>query len=202
MISYRKSGSLTERGRDAMKIGEAKQVYRTQIQTLRQRREQLTALLKNSDEKAYDRVELSRELTQVDSEYEQARSVMSSILERENNLLNMEASKQQGKAMSDAAEDMVKCLEIARRISSGGKVPAKDERKLMEYSHELYMAAKNMAFLIKEKKEKEYDSLWDDEEEQTKTPDAREMVDNMESGVSAPEASAEAPAEAAVEVAE
>ena len=33
----------------------------------------------------------------------------------------------------------------------------------MEYSMELYMAAKNMAVLNENKKKEEYDSLWDDE---------------------------------------
>ncbi len=36
----------------------------------------------------------------------------------------------------------------------------------MEYSMELYMAAKNMAVLNEKIKKKEYDSLWDDEKKE------------------------------------
>lgn len=41
----------------------------------------------------------------------------------------LEASKE----AKSAFEDMAKIMEIARRISRGDKVPAKDEKKLMEF---------------------------------------------------------------------
>ena len=63
-------------------------------------------------------------------------------------------------AMEEYSEDMIKIMEVARRIMKGAKVPASDEKKLMEYSMELYMAAKNMAVLNENKKKEEYDSLW------------------------------------------
>jgi len=47
-------------------------------------------------------------------------------------------------------------LTIFRRISRGDKVPAKDEKALMEYDMKLYMAAKNIAQLVKRKKIKKY----------------------------------------------
>ena len=65
--------------------------------------------------------------------------------------------------MEEYSEDMIKIMEVARRIMKGAKVPASDGEKLMEYSMELYMAAKNMAVLNENKKKEEYDSLWDDE---------------------------------------
>ena len=55
-------------------------------------------------------------------------------------LFNAEVSKQQGEAMEEYSEDMIKIMEVARRIMKGAKVPASDEKKLMEYSMELYMA--------------------------------------------------------------
>ncbi len=61
-------------------------------------------------------------------------------------------------------------MEVARRIMKGAKVPASDEKKLMEYSMELYMAAKNMAVLNENKKKEEYDSLWDDEKRRKSGP--------------------------------
>ena len=55
-------------------------------------------------------------------------------------------------------------LEVYRRIASGGQVPPEDEQRLMEYNHELYMAAKTAAMLQEGDGEK-YDSLFEDEEE-------------------------------------
>ena len=65
-------------------------------------------------------------------------------------------------------------LEIYHRIASGGQVPPEDEQRLMEYNHELYMAAKTAAMLQEGDGEK-YDSLFEDEEEKTakKRPPAR-----------------------------
>ena len=40
-------------------------------------------------------------------------------------------------------------MEVARRIMKGGIVPPTDEKKLMEYSMELYQAAKNIGALVK-----------------------------------------------------
>ena len=79
-----------------------------------------------------------------------------------------------------------KNIEVARRIMKGAKVPASDEKKLMEYSMELYMAAKNMAVLNENKKKEEYDSLWDDEKKE-ENPDPDEVANDAEYGGGTPE---------------
>ncbi len=76
-------------------------------------------------------------------------------------------------------------MELFRRISNGDKVPPADEQKLLEFSQELYMAAKNMAAMKKEQG-KEYDSLWGDEEK-TEYADPREVAENSEISIDAPE---------------
>ena len=48
----------------------------------------------------------------------------------------------------------------------GDKVPAKDEKKLMEYDPKLYMMAKNAAAMLEMRKRKEHKSLWEDEKKQ------------------------------------
>ena len=68
------------------------------------------------------------------------------------------------KKAKSAFEDMAKLMEIARRIARGDKVPAKDERKLMEFNSELYQAAKAAAMLHANKKHKEHKSMFDEEE--------------------------------------
>ncbi len=174
-----------------MKINEAKQAYSMQLNVLNMRKRELKEVLKQQEENGgsgkFDTVQISKELEQVDAQYKATHNVMESILFKENMIQNAESAKQQGEAMSKQTDEMSKCLEIYRRIASGGKVPSKDERKLMEYSSELYMAAKNMALMAK-KKGKEYDSLWKDEEEPGETKSASEIAGDSEISVPSPEA--------------
>ena len=140
-----------------MKIQDAKKAYAAQMDTLWTRKRDLSQALKNCQQGGapnVDRVEISRELSAVDAQYNEAQGVMESIIERETAIHNAEVAKQQGNALSKAAEEMGKMLEIYHRI----------EQRLMEYSHELYMAAKTAAMLQEGDGEK-YDSLFEDEEE-------------------------------------
>lgn len=82
-----------------------------------------------------------------------------------------ESAKKAGEGMRDLA----KLLEIARRISRGDKVPASDEKKLMEYSSDLYQAAKSAAMLNANKKRKKHKSMFGDEEEQEKNQKIRNL---------------------------
>lgn len=76
---------------------------------------------------------------------------------------NMHVSEQQGDAMKGEMERQARALEIARRISKGGRVPIQDEKLLMEYSDELYKMAKQAAMMAKE--HEEYETLLKEEEE-------------------------------------
>lgn len=174
-----------------MRIGDAKQLYAHQLNTLWERKKTLTQLLKEQPEGSnYDRVELSEELKQVDEQYNQAQSVIEKILTRETALHDAEVARQQGKAATEGAKEIQKCLEIARRISSGATVPSFDEKKLMEFSYELYMAAKNMAFL-RGRQDKEYESLWKDKDRAAKNePSPDEVASNGQIDVAAPSSSA------------
>ncbi len=171
-----------------MKIQDAKKAYAARMDTLWTRRRALSQTLKNCQQGGtpnVDRVEISRELSAVDAQYNEAQSVMERIIERETAIHNAEVAKQQGNALSKAAKEIGKMLEIYRRIASGGQVPPEDEQRLMEYSHELYMAAKTAA-MLQEGGEK-YDSLLEDEEEKSggeKT--ASEIAGEAEISVPAP----------------
>ena len=72
-------------------------------------------------------------------------------------------AKKQSEAMKKSADDMLKAIQIFRRIAKGGRVPPEDEQFLMQYSQTMYMSAKMQAMMAKE--HKEYDSLLEDEEE-------------------------------------
>ena len=86
---------------------------------------------------------------------------MEKLMQQWTAVADRESAKQQGEAMEKYVEDMGKLMEVARRLMKGGIVPASDEKKLMEYSMELYQMAKNMGTLAKQREE--YDSLWKEE---------------------------------------
>jgi hypothetical protein len=130
--------------------------------------------------------ELQERINMLSDQIEQNQKGLDNIIEMETGVFNAEVSRQQGDAMQEAAEDMAKCLEIARRISRGDKVPASDEQKLMEFNMEIYQMAKSMATMNMNKKHKEWDSLWDDDEEDKENPDPQEVADNTEMRIDAP----------------
>ena len=129
--------------------------------------------------------ELEEKIDILNSEIKENEKGLDGIIETEVGIFNAENSKQQADAMKKYAEDMAKCLEIARRISNGDKVPATDEKKLMDFNMEIYMAAKNMSVMNQEKKHKEYDSLWGDEEEK-EYADPQEVASNSEINIAEP----------------
>lgn len=180
-----------------MKIKDARQAYSEQLNTLWSRRQTLAKLLKEEGaggaaSPAFDRVEISRELSRVDAQYDAVQGIMEGITARETAIHNAETARQQGEAMAEATDEMIKMMEVYRRIASGGKVPPEDERRLMEYNHELYMAAKSAALLAQQEGE-EYDSLWQDEEETGgEEKSAGEIAGDTEISVPAPETAAAA----------
>lgn len=79
----------------------------------------------------------------------------------------MAAQKTQDAASEKYWDDQAKAMAVFRSMANGDIVPYTDEKKLMEYSDELYQAAKQaqtMAQILKERVEKK-ESEWDEEEE-------------------------------------
>ena len=99
----------------------------------------------------------------------------------------MVSSKQQQESTKDYVEDLGKIMEVARRLMKGDIVPPNDEKKLMEYSMEMYQAAKNMGALAKQKEREEHESLWDEEEEKKVYDDPMEVADNAQAVGGAPQ---------------
>ena len=187
-----------------MKISEATSMYRAQLAQQRGQRKQLLEQKKKLEKEAgidqkneagvtlelseeYQKrmQELQGKIEVLDDEIKQNEKGLDKITETEVGIFNAENSKQQADAMKKYAEDMAKCLEIARRISNGDKVPATDEKKLMDFNMEIYMAAKNMAVMNMDKKHKEYDSLWGEEEEK-EYADPQEVASNSEINIAEP----------------
>lgn len=174
-----------------MKVGEARKIYSEQMHTLQEQRNNLLKQKKELEKKdktlfADEAATLELSLETVTKKYEENRKYMEHIMEMYTVGFNAEAARQQSDVMEEYAEDLAKIMEVVRRISQGGIVPPKDEQKLMEYSMEMYMAAKNMAMMNELKKKEEYKSLWEEEEE-PKEYDPEGAGNNMEVSGEAPE---------------
>jgi len=179
-----------------MKIAEARQLYSTQIKAYHEQHTALFKQKKELEEKmkneengniiyANEAATLELSIKAVEEQKSQYQEYMDKLTQQWNAVSNMEVAKQQGEAMEEYAVDLAKIMEVARRIMKGGIVPPTDEQKLMEYSMELYQAAKNIGALVKKEKE-EYESLWEDDEEKTVAEDPTEIADNAEAFDSGP----------------
>lgn len=192
-----------------MKIAEARSTYGAQIAAYReqknlllQRKEKLEKMQPRTEE---DAVIYERELGVINMQFEaldekqsEYQEYMSRLGEFEAAYVDLLNTKEQGEAVADAYEDIGKIMEVARRIMKGDIVPATDEKKLMEFSSELYQAAKNIGELMRQKEREEHQSLWEEEDEVSKqeSQDPFEVVAEMEAPAG-PEI--EAPAEVIIE---
>lgn len=192
-----------------MKLIEAQQAYRAQRQDIIDQRKELLNRQKALERKmnttvngrelfAEEAATLELSINANKEKFDENMKVLDRLAEQEAAVWNAEVSRQQADAMEDAAIEEAKIMEVARRISRGGRVPATDEKKLMEYSMELYMAAKNAAMMIElEKKREKYDSLWDDEDEDQAEYDSQGKAENSEVDIELPEGLEPIAAEAA-----
>lgn len=165
-----------------MKINEARQIYSSQI---KEYQEQKNLLAKQKQEPANEAAVLELTINALDEKQTQYQEYMSKLTEQWAAKANLLAARQQGEAIEESVEDLGKLMEVARRIMKGGIVPPTDEKKLMDYSMELYQAAKNIGALAK--KREEYDSLWEEEKEAEEAQDPTEAADNTEAFANGPE---------------
>lgn len=195
-----------------MKIGEAQKAYRQQLSLLRgqkkdyvnqqeenrkkmekaqEKSEQLGVKFELSEEYLAREKELQGQIDALSGQIKKNEKVLEDLADQEMGIFNSVASKQQADAMKEYGEEMAKCLEIARRLSRGDRVPAQDEKKLMDFNMDIYKMAKNMAAINMNKKHKDWDSLWGEEEEKKEYDDPREIAENTETNVEMPETSVE-----------
>lgn len=190
-----------------MKIGEAQKAYRQQLGLLRgqksdfvkqreENRKKMEEARKKSEEQGVTfelsdaylqrEKELQEKIDELSGQIKNNEKTLDELIEQEVGIFNSIVAEQQGDAMKEYGEEMAKCLEIARRISRGDRVPAQDEKKLMDFNMEIYQMAKEMAAMNMDKKHKEWDSLWGDEEEK-EYEDPFEASQNAETSVEMPE---------------
>lgn len=174
-----------------MKIAEARQLYSTQIKAYHEQHTALFKQKKELEEKmkseengsvtyANEAATLELSIKAVEEQKNKYQEYMDKLMQQWSGIANMESAKQQGEAMEESMVDLGKIMEVARRIMDGGIVPPEDEKKLMEYSMELYQAAKNMAAMLEHREREEYDSLWEEEGEAGPVEDPIEIADGAE----------------------
>lgn len=180
-----------------MKIGEAQQIYREQVRAYQDQKSMLSKQLKNvrsrmetypERQEQYGQEAAVLELTigALDKKQNEYQEYLDKLADQYCAHWNATVADQQADAMEEYAIDMGKIMEVARRLMKGGIVPASDERKLMDYSMELYQAAKNIGAMMQREKKEEYKSLWGDEEEK-EYDDPQEVAENAEAAGEGPE---------------
>lgn len=170
-----------------MKLLEVRQIASERLNVLRQQREKLINMTKENvsvpqNNINFDRIEISKAISDIDKEYEQISDIADKLSIMDANIQNAEISRQQSEAAAEAAEEIMKILEVFRRISKGDKVPPTDEKKLMEYNQQMYMAAKNMAFMNKNCDGEKHKSLWEDKPAEEEPVEPSEIANNTEVG--------------------
>ncbi len=187
-----------------MKIGEARQLYGDQIRSCRKQKNELSKQLESVKQKLqhvsfgednkeqkemYESEAATLQLTldALDEKQEEYRDYLSRVTEQYCAYWNAEAAEQQKEAAKEGAEEMGKIMEVARRIMKGDIVPASDEKKLMEFSEDMYQTAKNIGAMARREKREKHDSLWDDEKKAKNNDDPRETAENAAAVSGGPE---------------
>ena len=101
---------------------------------------------------------------------EQSRKQLLKDREKYNAMLfaeaNMAAEKTQIAAKEKQAIDEAKIMAVVRAMTKGEIVPPGDEKKVMDYDGDLYMAAKMAQTIAIQAERHKRKSLWDEEEEE------------------------------------
>ncbi len=184
-----------------MKIGEAQQKYREQVHSYRQQKSALTKQLEDvrkklqhfpADKETQEKYQseaatLELTLDALDEKESEYQEYLDQLAERYCAYWNATVAEQQKDASAEYAADVAKVMEVARRIMKGAIVPASDERKLMEFSQDMYQVAKNIGAMARNEKKEKYDSLWEDDKEQKEYDDPQEVAENASAGPAGPQ---------------
>ena len=87
------------------------------------------------------------------------------------------AQKTQEAASEKYAKDQAKIMSVYRAMAKGDIVPASDEKKLMEYSSELYQSAKMAQSMALQAERRKHKSQWDEKEEEAHRVKMKELRD-------------------------
>ena len=180
-----------------MKIGEAQQIYRSQVKAYQEQKREVSKQLESrrarmghapggQQQYASEAATLELTLDALDEKQSEYQDYLDQLADKYCAYWNATVAEQQGDAAKEYGEEMGKILAVAQRIMRGAVVPAADERKLMEFDDELYQTAKNIGAMVRRQKKEKYDSLWGDEEKK-EYDDPQEVAENAEAVPGAPE---------------
>lgn len=180
-----------------MKIGEAQQIYREQVREYRTQKATISKQLQDvrsrmqtlpGAKEQYGDTAAVLELTldALDEKQTEYQDYLDELSDQYCAYWNATVADQQADAAKEYGVEMSKLIEVARRIMRGGIVPASDERKLMEYSNELYQIAKSIGTMMQLQKREKYDTLWGEEEEK-EYEDPQEVAENAQAASEGPE---------------
>ena len=182
-----------------MKIGEAQQIYREQVKAYQTEKSAISKQLKTirsrmesspDGQELYGSEAATLELTlsALDEKQKEYQDYLSELADQYCAYWNATVAEQQADAYKEYGKEMGKIMEVARRIMKGATVPQSDEKKLMDFSYELYTAAKTVGEMVKRQKEKdeEYDTLWG-KEEKKEYDDPQEVAENATAASDGPE---------------
>lgn len=180
-----------------MKIGEAQQIYREQVREYRTQKATISKQLQDvrsrmqtlpGAKEQYGDTAAVLELTldALDEKQTEYQDYLDELSDQYCAYWNATVADQQADAAKEYGVEMSKLIEVARRIMRGGIVPASDERKLMEYSNELYPIAKSIGTMMQLQKREKYDTLWGEEEEK-EYEDPQEVAENAQAASEGPE---------------
>ena len=180
-----------------MKIGEAQGIYRAQVRAYQEQKSAIAKKLEETrsrmestpgGESQYGEEAATLELTleALNDKQKEYQDYLDQLADQYCAYWNATVAEQQKDAAKEYGIEMGKLMEVARRIMKGAIVPAADEKKLMEYSNELYQTAKSIGAMAQQEKREKYDSLWEDEEKK-EYDDPQEVAENAEAGGSGPE---------------
>lgn len=186
-----------------MKISEAQTMYRAyrqelidQTKDLIRQRDAAQKQYQATGEDAFGEqaatLQLSIDATK--KKFDENQKVLDSLTEQYAAVWNAEVTRQQSDPETGMAAEMTKLMTVARRIANGDIVPYSDEKKLMEYSPDLYQAVKSAQMLHMMEEHKKYDSLWDDEEDPSKKYDPEGKAENAQAQGELPDIPDAAPA--------
>lgn len=95
----------------------------------------------------------------------------------------MAAQKTQQASMEKMTDDMVKAMAVYQAMAKGNIVPGEDEKKLQEYSADLYQAAKIAQAMARQTERKKQESKWDEKEEKAYEEKMQQLRDESNEAV-------------------
>ena len=156
-----------------MKLGEAIPNYQAYRNELQDKKTSIYKQYKKTKEKAertndeewiQKAAELELSYKEATDDFDKYENVLNSLREQWCAAANTENDKALADPETGLGATIGKIMTTIARMCAGDKVPYTDEKKVMEYDDKMYARAKQAQMIMAsmKKKQKEYDSLWEE----------------------------------------